>query len=240
MNGNAKWQTRTKDALARYFQKRSLTRVTLGFLCTLTGSIGFLLSSGMLHLGVTEMWIRYPVAVIGAYGAFLGMIRVWVEFERARFDPDSVEIQDALRDGHTQREETRTYHLAKESSWSKWLDALDIPFEMADAEGCLGGIALVAAIGVIVALVSVLVSCLVNIPTLLADGFLDTFLVVGLYRRLRIAAKEHWLGTTIRKTWTTAFAVAVILGIAGAVLQGFYPEEHSIGPVIKQILFSAN
>jgi len=224
------FQSRVKTALERYFRKRSLTRITLSSLFILTGLFGFLISSLLLHLGVNQMWIRYPGAVIGAYGFFLALIRIWVEIEQSRFDPHAAEIQEAIR-GNISAGETQTREHEKDVSWTKWLDGCpDLLFT--DAEGCAPIFGACLAIGLLIALIF----SLSNIPTLLADGFLDTFLVVGLYRRLRIAAKEHWLGTTIKKTWSTAILIAVTLAFAGWILQNQAPECHSIGPAIQRAL----
>jgi hypothetical protein len=57
-----------------------------------------------------------------------------------------------------------------------------------------------------------------------------------LYRRLRIAAEEHWLGTAIRKTWISALIIAVLLAIAGMCLESLAPGARSIGPAIHRIL----
>lgn len=233
--------SRLKTALKRYFYRRNLTRFTLSLLSALTGLAGFIISFALLHLGVIEMWIRYPVAVIGAYGFFLGLIRVWAEFEKSRFDPHAVEIQEAIQritppnGPQTDAEERITYRSSgKGSSWIDWLDLGEV---FVDLEA-FPAIVACAIIGLLATLIVTLLFSVTNIPSLLADGFLDTFLVVGLYRRLRIAAKEHWLGTTIRKTWRTVIIIAGILAFAGWVLQFNAPECHSIGPAIKHLIKS--
>jgi hypothetical protein len=43
-----------------------------------TGAAGFVASFAMLHLGVWRMWIRYPLAVLFAYGVFIVLLRVWL------------------------------------------------------------------------------------------------------------------------------------------------------------------
>jgi hypothetical protein len=47
-----------------------------------TGAAGFLVSFALLHLGVTRMWLRYPFAVLVAYGVFLLLLRVWLHLQR--------------------------------------------------------------------------------------------------------------------------------------------------------------
>ncbi len=78
---------RARHALQRYFTRRALPRFTLGLILVFTGTAGFGLSLGLLKLGVTNMAVRYPVAVLGAYGVFLLLIRLWVELEKSQFNP---------------------------------------------------------------------------------------------------------------------------------------------------------
>ena len=65
--------------------------------------------------------------------------------------------------------------------------------------------------------------------------FLDAFLVSVLYRRLKIAAREHWLGTAIRKTWLLVFIAAALLSVGGFALELLAPNTHSIGKAIHYL-----
>ncbi len=61
---------------------------------------------------------------------------------------------------------------------------------------------------IVFGLVVALVMAVAAMPALLAEVFLDVFIVSVLYRRLRMAAQEHWLGTALRKTWWLALVTA--------------------------------
>lgn len=230
------WRTKARAALAAYFRRRSLTPLTLGFFLVLTGLCGFLISFGLLHLSVHSMAIRYPLAVLGAYGAFLGLLRGWVEWEQRGFDPDNAEFQEAIRDAHPRGIQQANRARSSSGKGFSWLDGLDIPSNMLTdgPEGCLGLVIFIVLLGFVI----LLVSYLANTPALVEEGFLDTFLVVGLYRRLRIAARKHWLGTTIRKTWKTVGVVAAALAFLGFCLQYNAPEARSIGPAVRHLLHS--
>ena len=75
-------------------------------------------------------------------------------------------------------------------------------------------------------------------PGLLAEVFIDAFIVSALYRHLRIATEGNWLGTAVRKTWLLAFATAALLCLAGWCLEMLAPGAHSIGPAIEKLLRS--
>lgn len=57
-------------------------RLLVSFLLALTGIAGFLVSTVLLHLGVTTMTVRYPLAVLSAYCVFLLLLRLWLALRR--------------------------------------------------------------------------------------------------------------------------------------------------------------
>ena len=170
-----------------------------------------------------------PIAVLSGYGVFLLLLRSWVEFEKSRFDPRAGEIEKAL-------EESAFYRPAAEK-WrrgSSWLDWLDFPGGLDFDEGCIAAL----LIGVLCALIGLLVFSILSASALIAEVFLDAFIVSALYRRLRIAAQEHWLGTAVRKTWLPALLTAALLSLAGWCLETMAPGAHSIGPALDRLLQS--
>lgn len=53
-------------------------RLLMTGILMLTGLTGFLSSFTLLHLGMTSMALRYPLAILLGYGVFLLCIRAWV------------------------------------------------------------------------------------------------------------------------------------------------------------------
>jgi hypothetical protein len=217
-----------RAALEAYFQAHSLPRFTLGLLLILTGAAGFLASVLLLKHGVDRMAFRYPLAACFAYGVFLGLIRIWVEIERARFDPRPGEVEGMLESRNAESK-SKTYH--QTSGGSSWLDYLDIPNVFDLDAGCLP----VLIAGAVIALGALLFMALANAPAFMAEVFLDAFIVSVLYRRLRIAAQEHWLGTAIRKTWLHVFLAIALLCLLGWGLDSLAPGSHSIGPALRRL-----
>lgn len=225
MNDQAKWRSRALRVMEKYFQSRGFPRLTLGLILIVTGLAGFGLSYLLLRAGMGAMGVRYPLAVLGAYGFFLLLMRVWVELERHRFNPDDPAIREAL-----DRDEGATPVLQKRSSWLDWLDLPGGDLLTLD-EGCLPAL----LVGVVVGLVALVVAAVFGAPALLAEVFVDAFLVGVLYRRLKIAAREHWLGTAIRKTWGFVLGTAVLLGVAGLCLEILAPGAKTIGAALEHI-----
>lgn len=79
-----KLRIRMLGALRRQLLRTQRPRVQLLIILLATGAAGFLISVFLLHLGVTRKGIRYPLAVGIAYLVFFLLLRIWLEFQRAR------------------------------------------------------------------------------------------------------------------------------------------------------------
>jgi hypothetical protein len=77
--GNRK---RAIELVRRHLVRGGWPRLLVSFLLALTGAAGFLISSALLHLGVTLMAVRYPLAVFLAYSVFLLLLRLWLALQR--------------------------------------------------------------------------------------------------------------------------------------------------------------
>ena len=224
-----RWRKRARRALESYFEKRTSPRLILTFILAVTGGCGFLVSVGLLHGGVDHMWIRYPVAVLGAYGVFLLLIRLWVEFEKWRFRPETADIARSIEAMESRPLKRSRGRKDAEGSWLDWLDFSS--FFDGD-EGCALVLLGIALVGVIVAIAASIASA----STLTAEVFIDAFLVSVLYRKLQRAARQNWLGTAIRQTILRVFIVAALFAVIGGCFDYLAPGSRSIGPAIQQIL----
>ena len=56
----------------------SMPRLQISAMLALTAFSAFIVSAVLLRLGVTEMALRYPIAVIAGYVVFLILLRVWI------------------------------------------------------------------------------------------------------------------------------------------------------------------
>jgi len=60
-----------------------LPRLQMSLILLLTGCAGFLSSFLMLNSGVSQMWMRYPLAILAAYIAFLLLLRLWLALQNS-------------------------------------------------------------------------------------------------------------------------------------------------------------
>jgi hypothetical protein len=234
MSEHLHWRRKAHLALQAYFERRSRPRVFLSIVLIATGLVGLLASMGMFHLGVERMWIRYPAAVLASYGAFLIFLRLWAQWEYAYFAPE--EIASMLPPSPDQPSvATRITRSARRSaertsdSVEGWGDVLE-GLGGADGEGCFVFFLIAALVGVVVTLVLGIFAA----PALLAEVFLDAFLITVIFKRLRAKADAHWLGTAIRRTWLSALGIAVFLSIAGACLAHLAPGARSLGQAVRE------
>ena len=85
---------RRLERVRRLLLRRGLPRLQMSLILAATGAAGFVASFVLLHLGVWRMWIRYPVAVLFAYGVFIVLLRVWLFLHgrQPRGEPSGMEL----------------------------------------------------------------------------------------------------------------------------------------------------
>ena len=179
-----------------------------------TGSTlaGFLTTVLLLRMDVRAMWVRYGVSVAVAYGVFLLLIWAWVRYYRMR----PVELIGLATVGR--RSEER-----------RWAD--DLPVEWLELFGEELGLAVLAAL----VLILVLAWLLVAAPEWIAELVLDAVCGAVLVERLRQIPARNWLGSTLRKTAGPFVCLFLLFVGAGAVCHAYVPEAKSIGGVVRHI-----
>src|ERR1051325_9223462 len=80
--GEASGTSRRVERVRRLLLRRARPRVLMSLILAATGAAGFLVSFALLHMGVARMWLRYPLAVLAAYGVFLLLLRIWLHLQR--------------------------------------------------------------------------------------------------------------------------------------------------------------
>jgi|CZKS01.1.fsa_nt_gi hypothetical protein len=71
--------------LERHLLRTSYPRIQVFLLVLLTGAVGLLTSTVLLHLQVRIMALRYVVSVAVAYGAFLVFVWLWILSQQRRW-----------------------------------------------------------------------------------------------------------------------------------------------------------
>ena len=255
------WERERKvRALRRRLERKSHPRLHASIILFVTGLAGFLASFMMLRLGVSQMWLRYPVAILLAYVVFLLLLRVWLWLSRPRdwdLPADALDILEVSVDttevsheiafggagdfagggaGGSFGETVSTVTTTTKSSVSTFTSAKSsgssgFSFDVDLDEGCFGLIAIIALLGGLIAMFYVIYIA----PVLLAEILLDGVLMAGLYKRVKYIEHRHWLRSALRQTAVPAIIVAVFFTIGAYAMQRSAPEARSIGDFWEHI-----
>jgi hypothetical protein len=209
---------------------------------------GFLTSFVLLHLGVSRMWLRYPIAILVAYCVFLLLLDLWLWLQRRSLSGDSYpSFLDFLPSDTPSGGGSAHFggggdfggggaggnwgqslsSSATPSSGSAAPNGIGFDLDLDLDSGCLIVIAVVALVGGLGASFYVIYIA----PALLAEILVDGALMAGLYKRVKHIEPGNWLRSAIRRTLLPAILVAVFFTVAGYALQKAIPTAQSIGDV---------
>lgn len=245
------------EFLKRRLLRKSHPRLHASLILLLTGLSGFLASFVLLRLGIYEMWLRYPVAILFAYGVFLILLRMWLSLSRPRnweLDGDVVETTVDVVSEVTEGSDagfgggadfsgggaggyweegvsTATSNTVSTVTTTNGSGSTGFSFDFDLEEGWLIVIASIALIASAFAALYVVYIA----PALLAEILLDGVLMAGLYKRVKSIQHRHWLRSALRQTAVAAIVVAVFFTIAGFALQKVAPYARSIGEVWESL-----
>jgi hypothetical protein len=235
MSGGRDEQVRRQlsGRVRRFLALRRSPRSVLSAVLVLTALAGFLISIGLLKLGLAAMWLRYPLAVLGAWGVFLALVRMWAESERESLRVD--EELAALGSGNSGYEGKPGRSVLadgeRRSSWWDWLDVPDVSGVADDFGGCLVGVVVLVALGALFGVFVALGGLIVQAEVILAEVLLDAVLISALSKRLKHLEPRWWLDGVLRQTvwpvvWTMVFLIAT-----GFLMAHYAPGADSVGDV---------
>jgi len=235
-----------RQHIAPAFPRGQLTLLMAG-----AGSAGFLSSVALLRAGVDHMALRYPAAVLAAYLAFLGLLRLWIAWQRGRWWRDIDLLADPPGSSASRSETARDLAFGGRSGgagggtrWESQSHGLVArPVSRSSSGGSTGGFNLdldegwwLLLAGVLVLGGALAVAYVIYIaPVLLAEVALDAAVVARVYRRLKPHDLQHWSVGVLRQTWVPALILMLCLAGAGFALQQVAPEARSIGGVIAHL-----
>jgi len=245
------------ESLKRRLERKSYPRLHASIILLLTGLAGFLVSFALLRLGVSAMWLRYPLAIIVAYGVFLLLLRVWLSLCRPR-DWDVLEIVETTVDV-VSSDSTEVSNPGvgggdfggggAGGAWGESVSTVTTkstvstftPAKSSGSSGFSFDLDLDDGWWILIVIVALLASVIAALyvvyiaPALLAEILLDGVLMAGLYKRVKSIEHKHWLRCALRRTAVPAIVTVVSFTIAGYALHAVAPEAQSIGEVWQHI-----
>ena len=261
--GTDRRRERKIESLRRRLQRKSYPRLHASLILLLTGLAGFLVSFTLLRLGLTAMWLRYPVAILVAYGVFLLLLRVWLSLSRPRdwYLEDVVEETIDVVSESTGADDPGFGGGADFAgggaggSWGQSVSTVTTTrstvstFTPAKSSGSSGfsfdfdlddAWFLLIVVVVLIAILGAAFYVVYIAPVLLAEILLDGVLLAALYKQVKTIEHKHWLRSALDRTALPAVIVAVVFTIAGFAMQTAVPEARSIGEVWKHITSDKN
>jgi len=227
------------EVIKRRLLQDSMPRLQMSLILLLTGLAGFLASFSLLQLDVSRMWIRYPIAILIAYGVFLLLLRLWLWIYgrdmEVDLDPDLAEVVLDLPSGGYAPSEVSHANVGGDighthaGGSSSWWSGIDFDLDLDD--GWFLVIAVIVLIGALIASLYIIYIA----PLLLAEILIDGVLLVGLYKKVKHIDQQHWLRAAVRRTIIPVLLIAMFFSIAGFAMQRIAPEAHSIGGFWKNI-----
>ena len=240
----------------RALERLHSLRLQMMLIVALTGATGFVTSALLLAGGVHSMPLRYPLAVLAAYLAFLGFLWCWLKLRWEDFVdvPDVGGVSGPSGD-HSLPWDGGGGHSGGGGASGLWEgggDGATASLTDASSSGSSGVLPdvgdavsssldaeeLVVVIIALVALAAAIVAAFWIVwiaPTLFAELTLDAALATGLYKRLKKIEGDHWLRTAIRRTIWPFLGVALLFTAAGWAMHAYAPQAKSIGQVIEQM-----
>lgn len=240
------------ERMRERLESQSAPRLQMSLIVSLTGLAGLLASASLLKLGLHSMAWRYPLALLIAYGAFLGLLWLWL---RSRAEDwadlgdgaDAVDAADLTANmvrpvgqgvSRSAREVTDDGVLAVDLSRAANAAA---PAQSSGASQPVGGgidvdvgdadeLAIVLLVlGFVLALAAAAFYVVYQAPMLMAEVALDGALVGSLYHRLRECERQHWLHAAWHHTRWPLLTMLLVVWLVGWGLGQAAPGAVTLG-----------
>jgi hypothetical protein len=197
-------------------------RCTVTLMVALAGLASFLSSAVMLRVGLDSMAVRYGLAAVVGYAAFLGLVRLWIAVQRGSWGPDIDPISDGIEGLRAVGDVPR---------------ALGVDADIGGVDFDLEGLfvillVLLLALGGLFAIGYVVYAA----PALLAEVMLDAAIVASVSKKLNPDESRWWAGGVVSRTVFPAAALVFCVSLAGYAFSLVAPDAHSIGGVVRELL----
>ena len=208
-NDIQKWKMeKYKDKLRHSLSAKFFLRFHASLILFFTILSGWLVDIALLKIGVNSMMIRYPLAIIAAYGVFLLGVYGWIEYSGIRQYVESKRAAELIGDDVPMKTKG---DISESNGWQ----LLDPSVMNAGGEGCLiwFGIIFVAMIA-FAFFGGFLVT---GAASLFAEIVLELLLAAGLLHGFRRYESSGWVSSVMNYTfWSLIFTITV------AVMIGFF------------------
>ncbi len=201
----------------------------------LTACGGFLASYGLYRLGIYSLWLRYVLAVVFAYLAFLFLLRVWLVYQQDSGDNErsassSPKVDESLGFNASNVLDPNSGNSSHQSS-RRGYGRFDFALGFNSEE--FGILLLLTA--TLMVLFWATFSIILAVPSFVAELLISTAFAGGLYRRVRELKGVDWVRSALRSTVLPFLVIAVVFALSGAWMQWRVPQAKTIGQFLDGI-----
>ncbi|WP_313297801.1 hypothetical protein [Stenotrophomonas sp.] len=233
----------------QHLQERGWPRLQMALIVALTGAAGFLASHLLRLAGIDAMLLRYPMAVLLAYGVFLLLMWIWT---RWRWDnmldglsPDVGSGSPSPRGSAVESPWSgvggRSGGGGASASWNESVqvgggDAGELPLTgLAEDEA---GLPLLAILGIVALVATVLLASVWVVwsaPVLMAELLVDAAIAGGLYRRMQGMHEQGWWRVCVTHTIWPLLGLLLFFAVVGWLAQELAPGAVSLAQAFRAL-----
>lgn len=235
-----------KLSLRRHIAKRFFVRFHMSLILAAVIASGVGASKLLMELGLGEVRVRYPIAVLASYLVFLLLVRIWIWYVtpgRLRLSPDldgdfEVPTWDSADAGFSGfggggsggggassdwAAETTIAPQSSGGGGGSWLPSIDLDIDLDD------GIWILAALAALLAVIFGAAGYLIYAaPQLLPEAALQAALASSLAGVSKRKDATGWMGGVLRSTAIPFIAVFAMTLVLALTIHHRCPQAHKI------------
>jgi len=250
---------RKKTRFVARMNKRFFLRFHMSLILFGTVLAGLLASKVLLTLNLTNMILRYPLAVIISYAAFFGFIKLWLAYittgalSRSDNSLDPLDVLDATTSitdfSGVRFPSGGGFHGGGGAGGGAGASgSFDVAVSSGPDSGDLGSAAADAASGVddeggcVLVVLGILLAIVFGAgiylvyeaPFVLTEAAFDFILAAGLLKSARKMDRADWVGSIFRTTWKPFAAALSAALMAAAFMHAWYPEAVKLSEILRR------
>ncbi|WP_329766264.1 hypothetical protein [Stenotrophomonas geniculata] len=231
----------------QHLRERGWPRLQMTLIVALTGAAGFLASHLLRLAGIDAMLLRYPMAVLLAYGVLL--MWIWIRWRWDNvLDGLSPDVGSGSPSPRGSAVESpwggvggRSGGGGASASWNESAqagggDAGELPLTgLAEDEA---GLPLLAILGIVALVASVLLASVWVVwsaPVLMAELLVDAAIASGLYRRMQGMHEQGWWRVCVTHTIWPLLGLLLFFVVLGGLAQELAPDATHLLQVIQAL-----
>lgn len=231
----------------QHLRERGWPRLQMTLIVALTGAAGFLASHLLRLAGIDAMLLRYPMAVLLAYGVLL--MWIWIRWRWDNvLDGLSPDVGSGSPSPRGSAVESpwggvggRSGGGGASASWNESAqagggDAGELPLTgLAEDEA---GLPLLAILGIVALVASVLLASVWVVwsaPVLMAELLVDAAIASGLYRRMQGMHEQGWWRVCVTHTIWPLLGLLLFFVVLGWLAQELAPDATHLLQVIQAL-----